>query len=96
MSVLVNFYRGESRNAEGRFLEEILMWDDDEMEEVDNFVQWLLPLSGPYQISSDTPLLDEMDIAKFPADPVLRWQLAKVVQAYPFLSGTGNRKWQGR
>lgn len=77
MSSLVNIYRGESRDAEGRSLEEILKWDDDEMEEVDNFVQWIFPLPEPSRLNPHAPLLDEKDIAKFQADPVLRGNMRK-------------------
>jgi len=59
MSLLVNFYRGESRDAEGRFLEELLAWNDDELEEVHNFVQWLFPLPEPSQFNPDAPLLSK-------------------------------------
>ena len=78
MSLLVDFYRGESRDAEGRFFEEILAWNDDEMEEVHSFVHWLFPLPEPGGFfNQNAPLLNEKDIAEFKADPVLRGNLRK-------------------
>jgi hypothetical protein len=86
MSLLVNFYRGESRDAEGRFLEEILAWNDDDLEEVHNFVQWLFPLPEPSQFNPDAPLLINEDMAEFRADPLLRGNLRKSFERIlPFL-----------
>ena len=77
MTQLVDFYRGEATDAEGRRLEEILSWDDDRLEAVHDFVQWLFPLTEPSQFNLDAPLLTGEDIAAFKADPVLQVHLHK-------------------
>ena len=41
---LVAFYRDGARDDEGRTLAEILAWDDDRLEEIHDFIQWLFPL----------------------------------------------------
>lgn len=80
MSLLVHFYRGESRDGEGRFLEEILSWNDEELEEVHNFVQWLFPLPEPSRFNPDAPLLSDEDMAAFRTDALLRDNLRKSFQ----------------
>src|ERR1019366_1048610 len=43
MSRLVDFCRGLKTDTEGRLLEDILAWPDDDLEEVHDFIQWLFP-----------------------------------------------------
>jgi hypothetical protein len=77
MSHLLEFYRGSRADTEGRLLKDIWTWDDDSLEEVHDYIQWLFPLSEPSQFNPDAPLLTEGDIAAFKADQVLQANLAK-------------------
>jgi len=77
MSRLVDFYRGLGTDIEGRLLEDILAWNDDELEEVHDFIQWLFPLPEPSQYNPDAPLLTKEDIAAFKSDPVLQANLMR-------------------
>lgn len=77
MSRLLDFYRGNGLDSEGRSLEEILSWSDDELESVHDFIQWLFPLPEPSHFNPGAPLLSEADIAAFKNDPVLRANLLK-------------------
>jgi hypothetical protein len=77
MSHLVAFYRGEGTDTEGRSLEQILAWNDDDLEAVHDFIQWLFPLPEPSQYNPDAPLLATEDIAAFKNDPVLQANLMK-------------------
>lgn len=77
MSRLVAFYRGLETDAEGRFLADVLIWSDDEMEAVHDFIQWLFPLPDPSRFNPDAPLLGEEDIAAFHNDAVLQANLRK-------------------
>jgi hypothetical protein len=57
MSRLLDFYRGVGADTEGRRLEDILAWPDDDLEEVHDFIQWLFPLPEPSRASpTPTPL----------------------------------------
>ena len=47
MSRLLDFYRGLKADTEGRSLKEILAWDEDDLEAVHDFIQWLFPLPEP-------------------------------------------------
>src|ERR1700722_17615388 len=75
MSHLLDFYRGQGTDTEGRSLKDILAWSDDEFEAVHDFVQWLFPLPEPSNYNPDAPILSDEDIAAFGAEPLLRANL---------------------
>jgi hypothetical protein len=77
MSQLLNFYRGEGGDSEGRRLHDIWTWDDDELEAVHDFIQWLFPLPEASRFNPDAPLLTEAEIAAFRRDEMLRGNLRK-------------------
>lgn len=77
MSRLLDFYRGQGTDSEGRSLEEILAWDDDNLEAVHDFIQWLFPLPEPSQYNPDAPLLSNADIAASRGDPLIRSNLLR-------------------
>jgi hypothetical protein len=77
VSQLIDFYRGEGTDAEGRRLEDILAWPDDDLEAVHDFIQWLFPLPEPSRFNPDAPLLTVEEIAAFRQDPALRANLRR-------------------
>jgi hypothetical protein len=80
MSHLVDFYRGEATDSEGRFLRDLWGWDDDDLEAVHDFIQWLFPLPEPSRYNPDAPLLTEADVAAFQDDERLRANLRRSFQ----------------
>ena len=74
VSHILDFYRG-GRDSEGRTLQEIWAWSDDELEEVHDYIQWLFPLPEPSQFNPDAPLLTPTDIAVFRSDAKLQANL---------------------
>ena len=77
MSRIVEFYRGERTDTEGRLLQEIWDWSDGRLEAVHDFIQWLFPLPEPSRFNPDAPLLGQEDIAAFRKDEHLRANLRK-------------------
>jgi hypothetical protein len=77
MSRLVEFYAGRATDTEGRRLAAILAWDDDDLEQVHDFIQWLFPLPEASRFNPDAPLLSAADVAAFRADAHLRANLEK-------------------
>ena len=75
MSQLLDFYRGQGRDAEGRSLQQVWGWSDDNLEMVHDFIQWLFPLPEPSRYNPDAPLLTDEDIAAFRQDEHLRANL---------------------
>jgi hypothetical protein len=76
MSRLVDFYRGHATDTERRRLEDIWSWDDEELEFVHDYIQWLFPLPDASAFNPDAPILTDDDIVAFAADPELRANLA--------------------
>jgi len=74
---LLDFYRGAAPDSAGRFLAEIWSWDDDRLEAVHNYIQWLFPLPEPSAFNPHAPLLDAADITTFHSDPLLQANLRR-------------------
>jgi hypothetical protein len=77
MSRLTAFYRGEAADSEGRSLQDLWTWSDEDLEAVHDFIQWLFPLPEPSRYNPDAPLLTPDDVAAFRADERLRANLAR-------------------
>jgi Opioid growth factor receptor (OGFr) conserved region len=77
MSRLVDFYRGQGTDSEGRLLGDVWGWGDDELEAVHDFIQWLFPLPEPSGYNPNAPLLSAEDVAAFRSDPLLQANLHK-------------------
>jgi hypothetical protein len=77
MSKLLDFYRGQATDTEGRSLGELWDWNDDELEEVHDFIQWMFPLPEPSRFNPDAPLLNGDDMAAFRSDALLQSRLRK-------------------
>lgn len=82
MSRLVTFYRGEGTDTEGRRLTELWSWDDDSLEAVHDFIQWLFPLPEPSRFNPDAPLLTAEDIATFRQDERLQANLRRSFERF--------------
>jgi hypothetical protein len=74
---LVDFYRGQAADAEGRLLKDVWAWDDDRLEAVHDFIQWLFPLPEASRFNADAPLLTPEDLAAFQREPALRANLRR-------------------
>jgi hypothetical protein len=77
MSRLVEFYRGQARDTEGRRLDEIWDWDDGSLEAAHDFIQWLFPLPEPSRFNPDAPILSADDLRTFRGDPLLQTRLQR-------------------
>lgn len=77
MSQLVDFYRGTGTDSRRRSLDEILSWDDEQLELVHDFIQWLFPLPERSQFNPNAPLLTPSDIDEFRSDERLRAQVRR-------------------
>jgi hypothetical protein len=82
MTQLLDFYRGDARDGEGRLLTEIWAWNDDEWEAVHDFIQWLFPLPEPSQFNPHAPLLTDQDITAFRADNKLQANLRRSFERF--------------
>jgi Opioid growth factor receptor (OGFr) conserved region len=74
---IVAFYESSAPDDRGRFLDDVLAFDDAHIESVHDFIQWLFPLPEPSGANPSAPVLDEDAIAAFHARPELRAALRR-------------------
>ena len=74
---IVRFYGGAGVDTRGRSLDDILAWDDDALERVHDFIQWLFPLDEPSAFNPDAPLLADDDRTAFRGDAHLAANLKR-------------------
>lgn len=71
-SAIIRFYAGEGADDRGRWLRDIQAWDDDRLERVHDYIQWLFPLPEASGFNPDAPVLTRDDIADLRRDPALQ------------------------
>jgi hypothetical protein len=72
---VIDFYRGTASNPSGVTLNEIWSWNDQKLESVHDYIQWLFPTKNPSDFNSNAPLLDQETIQAFLNDAQLRANL---------------------
>jgi len=74
-STIVAFYAGEGTDHRGRSLKEIWAWEDDRLEDVHDYIQWLFPLNEGSMFNAAAPILTAEEINAFSDSPALRKNL---------------------
>lgn len=74
-SSLLEYYRGSGTDHAGRHLDDVLAWDDDALEQVHDYIQWVFPNVDPSRANSAAPLLTAADVAEFRGDGDLQRRL---------------------
>jgi Opioid growth factor receptor (OGFr) conserved region len=72
---LVAFYRGLAPAGCGATIDEILGWEDERLERVHDYIQWLFPLSSRSRAVPGAPVLDGEQIDTFRSSQELRSKL---------------------
>jgi len=75
---IVEFYRG-GVDVEGRRLAGILGWDDERLELVHDYIQWVFPTRQPSGVNPFAPLVTGETIRAFAQDPPLRARLREAL-----------------
>jgi len=85
---IVEFYEGTAPDDRGRFRDQILRFDDDRLEDVHDFIQWLFPLPERSAANPSAPILDDAAIDAFARHPqlraALRQSLDRMLEFYGF------------
>lgn len=76
-SPLLAFYRGTGTDHAGRRLSDVLAWDNDALESVHDYIQWVFPGTEPSRANALAPLLSPQDVAAFHGDAALRATLRR-------------------
>jgi hypothetical protein len=71
---VVAFYSG-GRDAADRTVTEILTWDDERLEAVHDYIQWLFPTREPSGVNPYAPLVTDATVRAFVSDAPLRDRL---------------------
>ncbi len=66
---ILRFLRGEAPDGTGRMLNDVLAFDDRQIESVHNFIQWLFPLPEASRAVPGSPILDAPQASRLRADP---------------------------
>ncbi|AWN53709.1 opioid growth factor receptor-related protein [Methylobacterium sp. 17Sr1-1] len=66
------FLAGRGQDGRGRYLAEVLAFDDARIEGVHDFIQWLFPLSEPSRAVPGAPVLGAAEAVAIRADPAAR------------------------
>lgn len=97
---IVLFHAGMGTDDQGRTLAEILAWDDDRLERVHDYIQWLFPLPERSAFNAGAPILAKADIEAFRIHPhlrsTLREALARMLAFYGFTLRQAGGRWTVR
>jgi hypothetical protein len=74
-SRIIGFYSGTEPDHRGRYVHEIQLWADDQLECVHDYVQWLFPLTEPSGFNTAAPVLTRESVQEFRTRPELQQQL---------------------
>lgn len=74
LDAIGRFYSG-GRDDRGRTLDAILAWNDDRLETVHDYIQWLFPTVAPSGVNPHAPLITAGTIEAFRSAPELRKRL---------------------
>jgi hypothetical protein len=75
---IVEFFSG-GVDGEGRRLADMLGWDDDRLERVHDYIQWVFPTRQPSGVNPFAPLVTEATVVAFAADPLLSTRLREAL-----------------
>jgi hypothetical protein len=76
---IVDFYNG-GRDSDGRTLEVILGWNDERLEAVHDFIQWVFPSRQPSTVNPFAPVVTDQTVRAFDRDPALRDRVRQALQ----------------
>ena len=79
MDQAVAFYSG-GRDSAGRTLAEMLAWNDDDLEAVHDYIQWVFPTRGASGVNPDAPLVTAATVEAFAGNPALRERLRQAFE----------------
>src|SRR5438105_15924131 len=75
---IVAFFSG-APDADGRRLAGILAWDDDRLEAVHDYIQWVFPTRRPSGVNPSAPLVTDATVRAFEQDAALRARLREAL-----------------
>ncbi len=77
---LLAFFRGTGTDDAGRYISEILSWEDSALEYHHDYIQWLFPLWLPSSVHPEAPILTDDVVEEFRGDEALRATLSRALE----------------
>jgi hypothetical protein len=77
MSPIVQFLTADGRDHAGRGVEDVLAFDDRELEARHDFIQWLFPLPEPSRAVAGAPVLTPADVVLLRRSPEAQARLTQ-------------------
>jgi hypothetical protein len=77
----IDFFRGNP-NSDGRTLDQILAFSDDDLEDHHDIIQWCFPNHQPSNFNPDAPVVSESEQRELAADPAIRAAMRKVLERW--------------
>src|SRR5437868_4959435 len=71
---IVAFFSG-AHDVAGRTLTDVLAWDDERLEAVHDYIQWVFPTRRPSGVNPFAPLITDATVRAFEQDATLRERL---------------------
>ncbi len=75
MPSLTSFLRGSGPDYSGRYIRQVLEMNDQELEEIHNYIQWLFPLNEFNNTVPNSPILTNRDISVAKKDKAIQSNL---------------------
>ena len=72
MSIITDFLEGTGKDHRNRGIEDILNFDDEDLEAAHDYIQWLFPLAESSAFNRFAPVLSSQDIAMLKHSEVAR------------------------
>ena len=76
---IVAFYSAGGRDDAGRSLDEILAWDDERLELVHDYIQWVFPTTARSGVNPGAPLVTSATVRAFAEQPELQGRLRRAL-----------------
>lgn len=80
MTALVAFLEGRGPDGAGRTLDQVLAFDDRQLERHHDFIQWLFPLREPSRAEPGSPVLSDEEARTLPVSPAAQANLTRAAE----------------
>jgi hypothetical protein len=82
MNAILEFYRLEKPDSEGRMLQQYWSWGHDILERRHDFIQWMFPLAEASAFNRDAPLVTREVSEAFVREPLLQTNLRRSLDVF--------------
>jgi hypothetical protein len=82
MMSLLRFLENKSTDVHGRYLSDVWVFNDQQIERTHNFIQWLFPLAVPSASVSGAPVLTKEDISAIRSSEVAQENICQSANWY--------------